>query len=264
MSEPTAIGVAARLELIALPGIPIVEPGDDLGALLCDALVRAEIEPQSGHDVLLVCSKIVSRAENRFVELDQVTPSPRARELAAATDKDPRLTELVLRESSAVSRVAPGVLIVRHRLGFVSANAGIDASNVRADQGQSVLLLPADPDASARALRAALKARFGAEIGVVITDSHGRAFRLGTVGVTVGLAGLPPLWDQRGGHDLNGRVLEATVTAFADQLAAAADLLAGQAAERRPALLARGLSYPPQDDAGVQALLRSPEQDLYA
>jgi coenzyme F420-0:L-glutamate ligase/coenzyme F420-1:gamma-L-glutamate ligase len=267
MSEQAPIACAERLELIALPGIPIIEPGDDLGTLLCDALQRAAIEPRSGRDVLVVCSKVVSRAEDRFVDLAEVTPSPRARELAARVDKDARLVELILRESSAVSRSAKGVVVVRHRLGFVSANAGIDESNGRrpsAGHGPFVLLLPHDPDASALALRSAVKARFGSDIGVVITDSHGRPFRMGSVGIAIGLSGLPALWDQRGGQDLQGRVLEATVTALADQVAAAADLVAGQADEGRPAVLVRGLSYTPASDARAGALLRPPEQDLYA
>jgi len=270
VSEPSAIRCAPRLELIALPGIPIVQPGADLGALVCDALTRAELTPVTGQDVIVVCSKIVSRAEDRFVDVSSVQPSARARELAPRADKDPRLVELILAESTAVSRVAKGVLITRHRLGFVSANAGLDESNDRGPYrgpesgGPFVLLLPRDPEASAHALRRAIAARFGADIGVVITDSHGRPFRVGTVGVAIGVSGLPALWDQRGGVDLHGRVLEATVTALADQVAAAADLVAGQADEGRPVVLVRGLTYEPAADSSVNALLRPPEQDLYA
>ncbi|MFI5309408.1 MAG: coenzyme F420-0:L-glutamate ligase, partial [Polyangiales bacterium] len=229
MSEPSTIRCAERLELIALPGIPIVRPGADLGVLLCDALDRAQLTPVSDRDVIVVCSKVVSRAEDRFVDLGRVQPSERARELGALVEKDPRLIELVLGESTAVSRTAKGVVIVRHRLGFVSANAGIDESNARGAYagpqagGPFVLLLPRDPDRSALALRKAIATRFGADVGVVITDSHGRPFRMGTVGVALGVSGLPALWDQRGSRDLHGRVLEATVTAFADQVAAAAD-----------------------------------------
>jgi coenzyme F420-0:L-glutamate ligase / coenzyme F420-1:gamma-L-glutamate ligase len=262
-----AIRCAERLELTALPGIPLVQPGDDLGALLCAALERAGIAPVTGGDVVVVTSKVVSRAEDRFVDLAHVVPSAAAQELAARTQKDPRLVELILQESSAISRAAPGVIIARHRLGFVCANAGIDQSNSRrAGEGHGpwALLLPRDPDAAARNLREAVRARFGADIGIVISDSLGRPFRLGTVGGAVGVSGLPPLFDQRGERDLQGRVLEATVTALADQVAAAADLLAGQAAEGRAAVHVRGLSYTPQDDASMRALLRPPEQDLYA
>lgn len=279
-SERAPVECAARLELIALPGIPIVQPGDDLAALICDALARAGVQPESGRDALVVTSKVVSRAEDRFVALHTVEPSARARELAALVHKDPRLVQLILDESSAVSRSAPGVIIVRHRLGFISANAGIDESNVRGTyvewrpagdvgatapgDGPWVLLLPRDPDTAARAIRHAVRARFDADVGVVLSDSHGRPFRHGTVGAAIGVSGLPPLWDQRGGLDLHGRVLQHTVTAVADQVAAAADLVAGQADEGRPVVLVRGLRYVPDDNADVQALLRSPDQDLYA
>lgn len=248
------VEVGARLEVIALPGLPVIEPGDDLAALIAAALGRAELTVREG-DVIVVASKLVARAEDRFVDLGSVDPSPRARELARATGQDPRHVEVVLRESVAVSRAANGVLIVRHRLGFVVASAGVDASNVRGD-GSWVLLLPADPDASA----AALSVRLGT--AVVISDSFGRPFRLGTVGVAIGAAGLPALVDQRCRRDLFGRALEHTETALADQIAAAADLVAGQAAEGRGALLVRGLRFP-ASSGGAGALCRSPEEDLY-
>jgi coenzyme F420-0:L-glutamate ligase/coenzyme F420-1:gamma-L-glutamate ligase len=275
-TDPHSIHCAERLELVALAGIPVVQPGDDLPALVCDALERNGVRLESGRDALVVTSKVVSRAEDRFVNLGAVAASPRAQELAAQTLKDPRLVQLILEEASAVSRTAPGVIIVRHRLGFVSANAGIDESNVRGayvppgpdapaqEAGPWVLLLPRDPDASARAVRSAIRARFGSDVGVVISDSLGRPFRLGTVGAAIGVAGLPPLWDQRGAVDLHGRTLQHTVTALADQVAAAADLLAGQANEGRPAVVVRGLHYTPQEDVGASALVRAPDQDLYA
>jgi coenzyme F420-0:L-glutamate ligase/coenzyme F420-1:gamma-L-glutamate ligase len=280
-SDPTPIHCAERLELVALAGVPIVQPGDDLPALVCDALERNGVRLQSGRDALVVTSKVVSRAENRFVHLGAVSASPRAHEVSAQVQKDPRLVQLILDEAAAISRTAPGVIIVRHRLGFVSANAGIDESNVRGpylapgaeqpaaeqsppEAGPWVLLLPRDPDASARAIRGAIRARFDSDVGVVISDSLGRPFRLGTVGAAIGVAGLPPLWDQRGGIDLHGRTLQHTVTALADQVAAAADLLAGQANEGRPFVVVRGLHYAPQDDAGAGALVRAPDQDLYA
>jgi coenzyme F420-0:L-glutamate ligase/coenzyme F420-1:gamma-L-glutamate ligase len=266
MDIEAPIRCAARLELVALPGIPIVQPGDDLGDLMGDAFERGGFRPQPG-DVLVVTSKVVSRAEDRFVDLGTVEPSAEAHELARRTQKDPRLIELILAESSSVSRVATGVIVVRHRLGFVSANAGIDESNARPTsdgKGPWVLLLPRDPDASARAIRSALRLRFGSDVGVVLSDSHGRPFRLGTVGVAIGISGLPPLWDHRGGRDLHGRELSATVTGFADQVAAAADLVAGQAAEGRAAVLVRGLSYDVREDARIDGLIRPPEQDLFA
>jgi coenzyme F420-0:L-glutamate ligase/coenzyme F420-1:gamma-L-glutamate ligase len=248
------VEVGARLEVVALPGLPVVEPGDDLATLIGAALARAELTLRDG-DVLVVASKLVSRAEDRFVDLATVDPSPRARALAETTGKDPRLVEVVLRESTAVSRAAKHVLIVRHRRGFVVANAGVDASNVRG-HGTWVLLLPEDPDASAARLAAALGA------AVVISDSFGRPFRLGTVGVAIGAAGLPALFDQRGKRDLFGRALEHTETALADQIAAAADLVAGQAAEGRGAVLVRGLHFP-SSSGGAKALCRAPEEDLY-
>jgi coenzyme F420-0:L-glutamate ligase/coenzyme F420-1:gamma-L-glutamate ligase len=261
------IACSERLEVLALPGVPLVGPGDDLAALALAALDRARRVLSDG-DVLVVTSKVVSRAEGRFVELPAMEPSPRALALAAQTGKDARMVELILRESTHVSRVAKDVLIVRHRLGFVAANAGIDCSNAAppdapAASGPWALLLPEAPDAAARALCDRLQASSGATLGVVISDSFSRPFRLGTVGAAVGCAGLPPLWDRRGERDLHGRVLENTITALADQVAACADLVAGQADEGRPFVLVRGLAFSPSDDP-ARALCRSPEGDLYA
>jgi coenzyme F420-0:L-glutamate ligase / coenzyme F420-1:gamma-L-glutamate ligase len=256
-----------RLEAFAVPGMPLVERGDDVSALVVHALVAAGLTVADG-DVLVVTSKLLSRAEGRFVELARVEPSPRAIELARQVRKDPRAVELILRESTAVSRQAPGVLVVRHRLGFVVANAGIDASNAvpsdaPAGSGPWALLLPEAPDRSAAAIRARVEAASGAKVGVVVTDSFGRPFRVGTVGVAIGVSGLPPVWDRRGEADLFGRPLENTITALADQVAAVADLVAGQAAERRPVVLVRGLGFH-SSEQGASALVRSPEEDLYA
>jgi len=250
-----------QLRLIALPNIPIVRPGDDLAALIAASLAEAELtlEPQ---DVLVVTSKLVSKAEGRFVDLATVTPSARALEVAAETRKDPRLVELILRESTAISRQRADVLIVRHRLGFTLANAGIDHSNVGPDGEDWVLLLPEDPDRSARALRAGLEQRLGVAPGIVISDSHGRPFRIGTVGVAIGLAGIPAVMDLRGMRDLFGRVLRVTVTGLGDEIAAAAGLLSGQGAEARPVVLVRGLNLPAADDSAAD-LIRPPELDLY-
>jgi coenzyme F420-0:L-glutamate ligase/coenzyme F420-1:gamma-L-glutamate ligase len=261
------IACAARLEVFAVPGVPLVGPGADLPAILSRALAAAGITLANG-DVLVVTSKLLSRAEGRFVELPNVLPSPRALDLAQRVDKDARLVELILRESSAVSRATRGVLVVRHRLGFVVANAGIDASNAvppgsAPESGPWALLLPQAPDASAAAIRARLELESHARIGVVVSDSFGRPFRLGTVGAAIGVSGLPPLWDRRGEPDLFGRVLEQTVTALGDQVAAAADLVAGQAAEGRPLVLVRGLTFGPSEQ-GAQSLTRSPAEDLYA
>lgn len=261
------IRCAGALEIRALEGVPLVEPGASVPDLVVEALGRAP-SPPVACDVVVVTSKVVSRAEGRLVDLATVTPSERAVELARETRKDARLVELVLAESSAVSRAAPGVLVVRHRLGFVAAHAGIDASNVApkgaaAGSGPWVLLLPRDPDASARAIRARVREAFGVDVGVVVSDSFGRPFRVGTVGAAIGVAGVPAVWDQRGDADLFGRTLEITVTGLADQIAAAADLVAGQGAEGRPFVVVRGLSFAPADGSAA-ALLRPAEGDLYA
>lgn len=265
--RPSRVACAARLELVALPGMPVVKRGDDLAALIASALERAGLSLANG-DVLVVTSKIVSRAEGRFVDLASVDPSDEARALGAEIGKDPRIVELILRESSAVSRKAKNALVVRHKLGFIGANAGIDFSNAAPEEappgsGPFALLLPSAPDATAEALRAELSSRYRASIGVVISDSFGRPFRLGTVGAAIGLAGLPALWDRRGEKDLFGRTLEQTITALGDQVAAAADLVAGQADEGTPVVLVRGLSFPAGEHTAAE-LLRPAREDLYA
>ena len=232
-----------------------------MGRLLLDALDRAGLALQDG-DVVAVAQKIVSKAEGRLVALADVEPGEYAVRLAQQVDKDPRLVELILRESEEVSRAAPGVLIVRHRLGFTSANAGIDRSNVGPGGEERVLLLPNDPDASAARIRETIQAERGVAVGVVITDSHGRPFRLGTVGVAIGVAGLPALWDRRGEADRYGYRLQHTDVGVADEIAAAAGLLMGQAAEGRPAVLLRGLRLPPADGRATD-LVRPRELDLY-
>jgi coenzyme F420-0:L-glutamate ligase / coenzyme F420-1:gamma-L-glutamate ligase len=250
-----------RLTLMSLPGIPLVKPGDDLARLILDSLTSADRTLQDG-DILVITSKIVSKAEGRLLDLRTLTPSSRAQDIAAQTGKDPRLVEAVLSESTDISRIRMGVLIVRHRLGFTSANAGIDHSNVGPNGEEWVLLLPVDPDASARRLRDALHAETGVRVGVIVSDTHGRPFRLGNTGVAVGVAGIPALVDLRGRADLFGRVLQATDIALADEIAAAADLLSGQAAEGLPVTLARGLRLPPVEGKATD-LVRPPEMDLY-
>jgi coenzyme F420-0:L-glutamate ligase / coenzyme F420-1:gamma-L-glutamate ligase len=261
------ISCAQRLEVLAVPGVPVIGAGDDLPAIVVGAIDAARISLSDG-DVVVVASKVVSRAEGRFVDLATVRPSPRALELARETGGDPRVVEVVLGESQSISRMARDALIVRHRLGFVSANGGVDLSNAMprgapASTGPWALLLPRDPDASAEALRRALAARTGAAIGVIVSDSFGRPFRLGSVGVAIGVAGLPPLWDRRGERDLFQRPLEHTMTALADQVAAAADLVAGQAGEGRALVVVHGLTFDPGDH-GAGELLRPPDKDLYA
>jgi coenzyme F420-0:L-glutamate ligase/coenzyme F420-1:gamma-L-glutamate ligase len=262
---PIACGF--RLEVFAVPGVPLLRSGDDLPTVVLGALAGQHVELRDG-DVVVLASKAVSRAEGRFVDLTTVVPSARAEEVGREIGKDPRVVHLVLSEASAVSRKARDVLVVRHRLGFVVANAAIDLSNARPvdapeTSGPWALLLPVDPDASAERIRALLAKETGAGVGVVITDSFGRPFRLGTVGVAIGVAGLPALWDKRGEPDLFERRLEHTETALADQVAAAADLVAGQAAEGRALVIVRGLSFD-VGTHGVGELLRPPNQDLYA
>ena len=250
------------LQFIPLPGLPIVEPGDDLVDLIASSLQRLAIR-LAHRDVLVVAQKIVSKAEDRFVYLDAVEPSPRARSLAEETGKDPRLVEVILGESRRVVRHRRDVLIVEHRLGFVMANAGVDSSNVGPSGGrQRVLLLPEDPDASAADLRKRLSACFDCDVGVVISDSFGRAWRLGATGVAIGAAGLPSLQDLRGQPDLFGRELEITTVAFADQVAAGAALAIGEAAEATPVVLVRGLDWS-QPATNAQALIRPPGEDLF-
>lgn len=244
----------------SLPGIPLIQPGDDLASFILEGLVRAGIGLQSG-DALVVTSKIVSKAEERLIDLNMVHPGEEAQRLAVETRKDPRIVELVLRESRLISRKAPGVLVVQHRLGFVSANAGIDQSNVEGGDDH-VLLLPLDPDASAEALRVRLCEATGADVGIILSDSHGRPFRMGNVGVAIGVAGMPALLDLRGRPDLFGRELKISIQGYADLVASAANLLTGEADEGRPVVHLRGLQFPAIEGHAAE-MNRPPEQDLY-
>lgn len=252
------------LTLTPLAGIPLIRPGDNLADIVVTALESNGIA-LADNDILVFAQKIISKAEGRLVNLATVSPSPAALELAARSEKDPRLAELILRESNEVLRTRPGTVITEHRIGFVSANAGIDHSNVAGDgdmREEWVLLLPQDPDASARALQHALRQRTGKQIGAMIIDSHGRAWRLGTVGVAIGLAGVPGLVDLRGQKDLFDYTLKITVVGAADELAAAASLVMGQAAEGTPVVHVRGFNYPLRESS-VQELIRPREQDLF-
>ena len=249
-----------ELRLTALPGIPEIERGTDLAPLLISAAARAEIALDDG-DIFVIAQKIVSKAEGRAVSLSSVTPSHRAQELARTADKDPRIVELMLHESREVLRAKTGVIILEHRLGFVMANAGIDQSNVPGAE-DTVLLLPKDPDASAQRIREGLRAVSGCNVGVVINDSFGRAWRNGVTGVAIGVAGVPPLIDLRGRPDREGRPLRVTQIAVADELAAAASLLMGQSDEGYPAVLARGVPYALRDGA-ITDIVRPRTEDLF-
>jgi coenzyme F420-0:L-glutamate ligase/coenzyme F420-1:gamma-L-glutamate ligase len=250
-----------RLTLTALPGMPEVERGACIPALLLAALTRGGERLDAG-DVLVLAQKIVSKAEGRLVRLADVTPSPRALALAQVAQKDPRLVELILREARTVLRVKPGVIIVEHRLGFVMASAGVDQSNVPGGGDEVALLLPEHPDRSARRIRDDLCRASGVAPGIVINDSFGRAWRNGIAGVAIGVAGVPAVIDRRGHADRDGRALRVTQVAAADELAAAASLIMGQADEGCPAVLVRGFPYPPRESSAAE-LVRSREEDLF-
>lgn len=248
------------LAFFRLGGIPLIARGDDLAGIMLEALADAGLTLQQG-DVLAVAQKIVSKAEGRSVHLDTVQPSDAARQLAKDTDKDPRMVELILRESRRVVRSRPGLIIVEHRLGVILANAGIDRSNVTGDE-DDVLLLPEDPDASARKLREAVAEHAGIAPGVLVVDSIGRPWRLGTTGVAIGAAGVTVLEDLRGTRDLFDRPMQVAEVAPADSVAAAAVLLMGEGAEGTPVVLIRGLPTA-ADGQPATAVLRAPHEDLF-
>ena len=250
------------LTLIPLADFPRVEPGDDLVSLLLQSLADNGLELRSD-DVLVIAQKIVSKAEGRYVRLADVVPGPEAVELAARADKDPRQVELILQESREVLRVRPGVIIVEHRNGYVHANAGIDRSNIpNSEDDPQLLLLPEDADASAARLRNGIAAQLDVAPQIIINDSAGRAWRNGTVGLAIGTAGLEPLNNQIGELDMFGNVLEVTEPAVADELAAAASLVMGQAAEACPVVLARGAGLKP-GDGDSRSLLRERSMDMF-
>ena len=252
--------MTARLELFAIPGLPMVRAGDDLPALILAGLERAG-QVLRDRDVVVIAQKIVSKAEGRTVDLADVVPSPEAVKLAAEVGKDPRIVEVVLSDSTKVVRSRPNLMIMQHRLGFVMANAGVDQSNVAAADGRHrALLLPLDPDGSAEAIRSALASQ--ADVGVVISDSFGRPWRRGTAGVAIGSAGIPSVIDLRGQPDLFGRILEVSIIGFADEIAAAASLLQGQAAESQPVVVVRGLTWQ-APNMPVADMIRPPEEDLF-
>ena len=263
------------LTLSPLPAIPVINPGDDLAGIILKALQAARITLQD-NDILVLAQKIVSKVEGRQVNLSTVEPSLKAMVFAAEADKDPRLVELMIQESNEFLRIRPGLIIIEHRLGFICANAGIDHSNVNpplirgqelavpeeSDSEELVLLLPENPDASADALRHKLEVETSTNLGVMIIDSHGRAWRNGTVGVTIGISGVPGVVDKRGDTDLFGYELRATEIGAADELAAAASLIMGQAAEGTPVIHVRGFPYRLRE-SGLEEILRLKENDLF-
>lgn len=250
------------LRFVAVPGLPMVRAGDDLAGLLGQALCAAGLDLADG-DVVCIAQKIVSKAEGRQLPLAGVRPGREAIRLAAETEKDPRLVQLILNESTEVLRQRPGVLIVRHRLGFVCAQAGIDQSNIEhGDGGENALLLPIDPDQSAARLRARLFESTGKSVGIIITDSHNRPWRLGTIGTAIGASGIGVLDDRRATTDLYGRELRVTLMNRADAIAAAATLLMGETTEKIPAVIARGVA--PLESQDTAASINRPlEEDLF-
>lgn len=253
-----------QLIFTALAGIPLIQPGDDLALVIQKSIQDSSIELQK-NDILVLAQKIVSKAENRLVNLTAIEPSTEASELAKKCEKDSRFVELVLRESKSVLRHRPGALIVEHRLGFICANAGIDHSNVDGPWGNAedwVLLLPENPDRTAHKIRKKLKEFIGVETGVMIIDSHGRTWRNGVVGVCIGLSGFPAIIDKRGHPDLFGFKLKITQIAAADELAAGASLVMGQADEKSPVVHVRGFPYPFRESS-LSELIRPKELDLF-
>jgi len=258
------------LTLTPFPNIPLIKEGDDLAEIILQNCRKNDLPLQNG-DILVLAQKIISKAGGRLVNLADVEPSPHALQLAEETNKDPRVVELILRESKGIIRTRPGLIVVEHKNGFICANAGIDHSNVDSPlpQGEGpgvreefALLLPKDSDRSAAELRQKLEEASGKKIGILIIDSHGRAWRMGTVGITIGISGLPALMDLRGEDDLFGRKLAITQVGAADELAAAASLMMGQANEGRPIVHVRGFPYPLREGK-LDELLRPKDEDLF-
>lgn len=260
------------MTLWAVPGIPIVREGDDIAVLIVDRLHEQGESLQSG-DILVIAQKIVSKAEGRLVRLDDVEPSEEARALAEVVDKDAQTVQVILDDSKSIIRTRKGLLIVEQSSGWICANAGVDHSNVAPAEtdsdggdvsGVMLALLPADGDASAERIRDRLGELTGARPAVLISDSHGRPWRIGTVGVCIGCAGLPPVWDQRGRTDLHGYTLVSSEECIADELSAAAALVMGQSDEGRPVVLIRGYEPPVEaPDAPARAIQRPEEMDAF-
>lgn len=247
-----------RLELIGLDGLGEVRTGDSIGDLICDICARQHVSLQD-HDVLVVAQKIISKAEGRVRSLDEIKPSMRAVELGRELSKDPELVETILSESRRIVRSGGRALIVETHQGFICANAGVDQSNAGLRQ---VTLLPQDPDRSARQLRSAIYRRTGKLLGIIISDSFGRPWRLGTVDVAIGVAGMAPIKDERGMHDRYGYELKAAVSAVADELAAAAELVMGKR-DNVPVVLVRGYVVETREDGSARELLRPEAEDLF-
>ena len=253
-----------RINIFALDGVPLVKPGDDLVEIIKDALIVSN-ERLQDDDIVVIAQKIISKAEGRIVSLNSVKPSPQAEALATKLEKDPRQIELVLQESKEIVRSKPGVVIVEQNLGLVMANAGIDRSNVvdqTNDNDEYVLLLPKDPDASCDLIRHGINQRLGVKVGIIVNDSVGRAWRIGTTGHAIGISGLPAVIDLRGELDMFGKELLVSEQAVADELASAASLLQGQASEGMPVVVIRGFKSDAEKQKAT-ALIRDREMDMF-
>jgi len=248
------------VQIIGIEGLPIIKTGDNLAKLICDTAERQGTPIQNG-DILVVTHVIVSRAEGRVVNLDEVVPSEFARNIAKRYEKDPALVEVVLRESKSIRRMGDGKLIAETKHGFVCANSGVDKSNVPGER--IVALLPDDPDDSAEKIRQEIKRLTGCDVAVIISDTHGRPLREGEINVAIGVAGIKPIRDRRGEKDLFGYVLRVKQTAIADELTSAAELVIGQAEEGVPVAIIRGYNYPKSDSAKATELIRPKEKDLF-
>lgn len=248
------------VQVIAIEGLPLIRKGDNLAQLICSAAEKQHTPIQNG-DVLVVTHVAVSKAEGNVVNLDKIIPSKKANEIAKKTGKDPALVEVVLRESKDIVRMRDSVLITESRQGFICANSGVDRSNVEGER--NVAPLPRDPDLSAKKIRQEMKRLTGCDVAVIVSDTHGRPFRMGEVNVAVGVSGLKPIRDRRGEKDLFGYVLRIKQTAIADELASAAELVIGQANEGIPVAIIRGYNYPKSDTAKATELIRSREKDLF-
>ena len=254
---------SSRLEIIGLSDVPFVKPGDDLTGMILDALALNDLKLVNG-DIVVIAQKIVSKAEDRCFNINDVVPGTEAIKLAEEVDKDPRLVELILSETRTIARKRPGLIIVESKTGLVHANAGIDQSNIeQSDTDPRALLLPVDADRSAEAIRLDIKKLIQIDVGVIINDSMGRAWRRGTVGHTIGCSGVIAVSDQIGDLDLNGRVLQGTEVALADEIAAASSFVMGQADEGRPVVLVRGAGHMVGGSDDFKALLREDNTDLF-
>ncbi len=248
------------VKVFAVEGLPLIKPGDNLGELIVNASQKQKT-PLQDKDIIVITHVVVSKAEGNIVNLDEIIPSEKAKEIAQKTNKDPALVEVILRESSDIVRIGQNSIITETKSGSVSANAGVDRSNVSGNR--NVVPLPKNPNASAQNVRQEIKRLTGADVGVIVSDTHGRPFRVGEINVAVGVAGLKPIRDRRGEKDLFGYVLRIKQTAIADELASAAELVIGQADEGIPAAIIRGYKYQSNDNNPPTELIRPKARDLF-